>query len=313
MRALLIIILAALVSAAAVTGQEISHRCYEMTLGDPFWRASETAPTPPDEPPLEASIRRGSMTRLRLDGDGDMQSAPEDLVVDLEAEEPFGSSDWMIFEGELRIWWGPAWYDRTFGGFRPESDGRWTGDLRRQTDVRVIPDPGEWRFAAELNPIGCPGIESQAPRQADLSFVDSVAFVTSTLEAVVSRAGQDGLEVSESMKIWWDTERSGLTLSPRLVDEIRGSFPGFEMFAGWSTVFACPDGGAPRYPFNRCPLKEPGFVVVLEGILETGAEEIEVPFGLYTPLGSSGWSAVFTREPSSMTWSFTRLVNRWVS
>jgi len=148
---------------SAAAGQDLATRCFGLEFGDPFWRASETVPEPPSAPPSVDSVRRGDMTRLKLVGDGSMDTMSDDVLINLDAQTPFGSATWVIDEGELRVSWGPAWYDRTQGAFRRDVDGVWHGDLMRQTDVRVLPDPGEWRYAATLTEAVCPSVGAGLP------------------------------------------------------------------------------------------------------------------------------------------------------
>jgi len=141
-------------SASTLEAQVAVGTCFELTVSDPFWRASETVDQAPTDAAPRADILRGGPLRFRLDGDGRYTWNDADLF-DLDVGAPHELSDWEYQAPVLSVWWGEAWYEVTLGQFEQGTDGIWRGSLRISTDVVLFPDPGEWRYGATLTEIDC--------------------------------------------------------------------------------------------------------------------------------------------------------------
>ncbi len=141
--------------ATSATAQAGLGSCFKLDVTDPFWRASDSVPSAPTPAPSKASVVRDGPTRFRLDTDElDRVVGSADLY-DLDEQALHQNSGWRVRGDTLIIWWSAQWFDSAQGEFSEAEDGVWRGDIRRTTDVMVIPDPGEWRYAAVLTEIVC--------------------------------------------------------------------------------------------------------------------------------------------------------------
>jgi len=155
MRPLLTALAITLGLASSVAGQATLGTCFELEVTDPFWRASDSVPSAPTSAPPKSSVVRDGPTRFRLDSDGLTRVVGNADLYDLDTGELHRESGWRVLGDTLVIRWGEQWYDTARGEFSKAAEGVWRGNIRRTTDVMVIPDPGEWRYAAVLTEIVC--------------------------------------------------------------------------------------------------------------------------------------------------------------
>ena len=155
MRILLVALAMTAGLASSVAAQASRGSCFSLEVSDPVWRPSDAAPSPPTSAPPQDSVVHAGPTRFRLDSDGLRRAIGDADLYDLDAESLVPESGWGLRGDTLLVWWGPEWYDTTEGRFSETEGGVWHGHMRRTSDVIVVPDPGEWRYAAVLTELPC--------------------------------------------------------------------------------------------------------------------------------------------------------------
>lgn len=185
--------------AASAAAQAALGSCFELDVTEPFWRASDSVASAPAPAPSKSSVVGEGPTRFRLDSDGLTRVVGNADLHDLDTGALHSYSGWEFRGDTLEVRWGEHWYDVALGEFGVREDGSWFGSIRRVTDVVVIPDPGEWRYAATLTEIACEppdagfstwqqiGAWSQERADAEAVFTRS-----STGDSIVYVLGSDG-------------------------------------------------------------------------------------------------------------------------
>jgi hypothetical protein len=152
-----------LASSGAAHAQSLAGACFTLAPLEPEWHPTpefvdSIAPPPPSSdkfflgvPGIFQLVRHPTEPPIRSDSSYIARLEPPD--------HPYmrGFADWSHVAGTLRLQW---WDD--YGSHRvmlapssPESDD-WVGVFTLRTDMRVVPNPGDWKYKAEIRRIPCP-------------------------------------------------------------------------------------------------------------------------------------------------------------